>query len=95
MAGESLTIIGIAVSVSLFLLGYRQTIGARRERIRAANAELERILVRRIVLEKYTPTQMDLSRLIDGKAGDYRVRRADLISETPLSANMSETLTPG
>jgi len=77
-----LGILGIAVSVGLFLFGYRQTIGAKRERIGAANAELERILVRRIVLEKYTPNQLDLSRLIEGKARDYRVRPAEVLSES-------------
>ena len=73
--------LGIAVSVGLFLVAYRQTIGARKERIAAANSELERILVRRIVLEKYIPNETDISRLIEGKARDYRVRSTELLSE--------------
>ena len=74
-------VLGIAVSVGLFFIGYRQTVGARKERIAAANADLERILVRRIVLEKYLPTETDISRLLEGKARDYRVRSAEVLSE--------------
>jgi hypothetical protein len=84
MTDYLLGILGIVVSVGLFLIGYRQTIGAKKERIAVANAELEKILIRRIVLEKYTPSQLDLSRLIEGKARDYRVRPAELLSETQL-----------
>jgi hypothetical protein len=76
--------LGIAVSVGLFLVGYRQTVTARRERAHAAEVELERILVRRIVLESYRPTSLDLRRLIQGKARDYRIRRGDIVSEAPL-----------
>jgi len=79
-----LAIIGIVVSVVLFFIGYRQTVGAKKERVAAANRELERILLRRIVLEKYTPNLSDISRLIEGKARDYRVRPEELISETQL-----------
>lgn len=72
---------GIAVSVALFFLGYRQTIGAKKERVRSANNETEKILVRRTVLEEYTPRVEDIRRLVDGKARDFRVRPTDLLSE--------------
>ena len=75
---------GIVVSLLLFFVGYRQTIGSRKERIATTNAELERILVRRIVLEKYLPSEIDISRLIDGKTRDYRVRSAEVHSTTQL-----------
>ena len=75
---------GIVVSVFLFFIGYRRTIGVRKERIATANAELERILVRRIVLEKYLPSEIDISRLVDGKTRDYRVRPAEALSTTQL-----------
>ncbi len=75
-----LGIAGILVSVLLFLLGYRQTVGAKKERIGACNQALEKILVRRIVLESHAPTPLDIERLIQGKAHDYRVRPADLFS---------------
>ena len=82
MADYLLGVLGIAVSVGLFLLGYSQTVGAKKERIAAANTELERILVRRIVLEKYIPREIDISRVVEGKARDYRVRPAELLSES-------------
>jgi hypothetical protein len=84
MANYFLGILGIAVSVLLFLLGYRQTVGAKRERIASANTQLEAILIRRIVLEKHTPSQADLLRLIEGKARDHNVSAEDLVSEGQL-----------
>lgn len=79
-----LTFLGILVSVSLFLLGYRQTFGAYKERVRTANTDLEKVLLKRIVLESYQPTTEDLSRLINGKALDHRVKTRDLLSEIQL-----------
>lgn len=76
--------LGIFVSVALWMLGYRQTFGARKERARAANSELEKVLIRRVVLESYQPTVDDLSRLIGGKAREHRVKRGDLLSEVQL-----------
>jgi hypothetical protein len=72
--------LGILVSVVLFLVGYRQTIGARKERAKAANAALVRALTRRLVLESYSPRAPDLARLIEGKALDYQVRVNDLLT---------------
>ena len=79
-----LAIFGIAISIGLFLLGYRQTIGAKKERITSANTEVEKVLVRRIVLESYTPSLIDISRLLEGKARDFRVRVGDLLSESQI-----------
>lgn len=79
-----LTFLGILVSVGLFLLGYRQTVGAYKERVRTANTDLEKLLLKRIVLESYQPTTEDLSRLINGKALDHRVKTRDLLSEIQL-----------
>lgn len=76
-----LTFFGILVSVGLFLLGYRQTVGAYKERVQTANTDLEKVLLKRIVLELYRPTTENLSRLINGKAQDHRVKRRDLLSE--------------
>jgi hypothetical protein len=72
--------LGILVSVVFFIVGYRQTVGAKKERISACNGEVERILLRRIVLESFAPTRIDLERLLDGKARDFRVRSDDLRS---------------
>lgn len=79
-----LTFLGILVSVGLFVLGYRQTVGAYKERVRTANTDLEKVLLKRIVLESYQPTTEDLSRLINGKALDHRVKTRDLLSEIRL-----------
>jgi len=65
--------IGVIVSVVLFLVTYRQTIGARRQRAILANAELHRAVVRRMVLEGYQPTPADLERLARGKARHHRI----------------------
>jgi hypothetical protein len=53
------TVLGAAVSVGLFLIGYRQTVGARRERAKAASVELERTLLKRVLLEGYDPSIRD------------------------------------
>ncbi|MFA5804260.1 MAG: restriction endonuclease [Melioribacteraceae bacterium] len=84
MENYLLTFIGIIVSVILFLLSYKQTIGAKKERIRSANLEIEKILVRRIVLEDFTPLIQDIGRLIEGKARDYRVGNNELLSESQI-----------
>jgi hypothetical protein len=72
------TALGAFLSVALFLITYRQTVGARRERARAANTDLERMLTKRIVLERYLPEVGDLDRLIRAKAREQRVRHSDL-----------------
>lgn len=79
-----LTLLGILVSVVLFLLGYRKTFGARKERVKIANGELEKVLLKRVVLESYQPTIEELSRLVNGKARDHQVKPRDLLSEVQL-----------
>ena len=73
--------IGVFVSVVLFLVGYRKTIGARKERVQTANTDLERTLLKRILLEGYQPTVNEIRRFIEGKAQDHQVRTRDLLSE--------------
>ena len=72
--------LGIIVSVLLFLIGYRQTVGARKERVKSANDKLIETILRRIILEKYTPKRDEVKRLIEGKARDHKVRVKDLLS---------------
>ena len=84
MVNYWLPLLGIFISIVLSLWGYRQIVSARRERIRAANSELEKVVIRRIVLESYQPTVDDLLRLIGGKAREHRIKRGDLLSETQL-----------
>ena len=65
----------------LFLFGYRQTIGARKKRVRAANNAVHRALVRRMVLESYQPRYDDITRILEGKAREFQVSADDLYSE--------------
>ena len=83
-----LAVLGTAVSIFLFVIAHRQTIGARQERVRSANDEIEKILARRIVLEGFDPTQEEIVRLIDTKARDFRVRPTDLLSDSQFMNNI-------
>lgn len=100
METYALTFLGISVSVILFLLGYQKTVGARKERVKTANTDLEKVLLKRVVSESYQPTTDDLSRLINGKARDHRVKSIDLLSEVQLletaftRINESDFITP-
>lgn len=84
MSGYIQTAIGIFISIALFLIGYRQTIGARRERIGSANRAVYKSLLRRLVLEDYSPKIDDIHRLIDGKAREFKVGPGDLHASEPL-----------
>jgi hypothetical protein len=80
MLDTVLGVLGIAVSLLLFVIGYRQTVGAKKERVAACNQQVENILVRRIVLEAHVPKVLDIARLIEGKARDFRVGVTDVLS---------------
>lgn len=84
MDGYIQTAIGVAVSVTFFMIGYRQTIGARKERVASANRAVYRALLRRLVLENYAPKVEDLNRLVEGKAHEFRVSSGDLQSDEKL-----------
>lgn len=88
ITGIMFSVIGIAVSVISFLITYRQTISAKKERVRLCNDEIEKILVRRIVLEEFDPSAEEIMRLIDTKARDFRVRAMDLLSESQFLNNI-------
>jgi len=81
MDGYIQTGLGIIVSLILFVIGYRQTIGARKERARNANTSVHRAIMRRMVLEDYSPTYSDVTRLIEGKAREFQVSLNILLSE--------------
>ena len=72
-------LVGILVSVWLFALGYRRTIGAKRERIRSANDSIVRILLRRVSSENYTPRAADIQRFVGSKARQFKVRPDELL----------------
>ncbi|MDF4005235.1 hypothetical protein P3W33_17690 [Luteibacter sp. PPL552] len=84
MDGYIQTAIGIFISIVLFLIGYRQTIGARRERTASANRAVYKALLRRLVLEEYSPKLDDVNRLIEGKAQEFKVPSGDLYSDEQL-----------
>lgn len=75
------TALGIVVSVGLFLFGYRQTVGARKERARNANQPVHGALLRRMVLEDCSPAYDDLTRILESKAREFQVSVNDLLSE--------------
>lgn len=81
MDGYIQTGLGIFVSLILFIIGYRQTIGAKKERARNANLSIHRAVLRRMVLEEYAPVHSDITRLIEGKAREFQVSINDLRSE--------------
>ncbi len=78
MDGYIQTAVGVVVSVIFFLIGYRQTIGARKERVSSANRAVYKALLRRLVLEDYSPKIEDINRLIEGKAHEFKVSPEDL-----------------
>lgn len=53
----------------------------RADRCSYNNSDVEKVLIRRIVLESYTPRMADVTRLLEGKARDMRVRVSDLLGE--------------
>lgn len=81
MDGYIQTGLGILVSLVLFIIGYRQTIGAKKERAKNANSSIIRTMMRRMVLEDYSPVYKDISRIIEGKAREFQVSSNDLLSE--------------
>ncbi|PSF11700.1 hypothetical protein [Marinobacter shengliensis] len=81
MDGYIQTALGIIVSLVLFVIGYRQTIGAKKERSKNANSSIMRTIMRRMVLEDYSPIYKDIARLVEGKAREFQVSPNDLLSE--------------
>ncbi len=72
------TIMSVTLTLLLFWINFRCSIGARKERARAANAELERTVLRQVVQENYTPNAHQLEVLGRGFASDYQVREVDM-----------------
>ena len=80
-------ILGVALTIAFFVVGYRQTIGARRERARSANTQLLALLLQRIVLgEEMELDRSRIDKLILGFAVEYRVRFSDIHSVSQLEA---------
>jgi hypothetical protein len=72
-------LLGIVLTIVFFVVGYRQTIGARKERAGAVNREVTEILLRRLLLDaKFNPNIDTVEQLLKGKALEHRVRLADI-----------------
>ena len=72
---------GILFSILLFLLTYLQTIGKKRVRAKFANQDIHRSFMRRMIFEEYAPKFKDLTKIVEGKAREFRVSINDLLSE--------------
>jgi hypothetical protein len=72
---------GILVSIILFVLTYQQTIGAKRIRAKNANQDIHSLFMRRMVFEEYAPKFKDLTKIVEGKAREFKVSINDLLSE--------------
>jgi len=74
-------VLGVVLTILFFFIGYRQTIGARKERASAANREISDTLLRRLILDPdFTLQYEEIERFIAGKALDNRVKMSDVIA---------------
>jgi hypothetical protein len=76
-----LGIFGVVLTIAFFIIGYRQTIGARQEPARAANKALVDSLLRRLIQEpEFSIPRRDIPKLLSGWALDARIHVADMLS---------------
>lgn len=76
-----LGLLGIFVSVATFLISYKQTIGARKERARNVIGEINKTLYRNLILEEFVPSLEDLNRMLSSKILECRIKEGDLPAE--------------
>lgn len=53
----------------------------KKERVKTANEKIIETVLKRLILEKYTPKNEDLKRIIEGKSRDFKVKTRDLLTE--------------
>lgn len=83
----SLSVLGIVLTVLFFVVGYRQTIGARKERAKAANTQIVDVLFRRLAHEdSFVLTAAAIDKVIDGWALQARVRSGDILGPSEVEA---------
>src|SRR5687767_5091893 len=74
-------VLGVILTIVFFFVGYRQTIGARKERAGAANREILETFLRRFTLDTdFSVHYEEAERFVAGKALDSRVKRSDVLS---------------
>lgn len=77
--------LGVVLTVVFFAIGYRQTIGARKERARAANKGITDAFLRRIALDpEFIMDRTAIEKLLGGWAIDSRIRSIDMMSASDL-----------
>lgn len=76
-----LGVLGVLLTVIFFVIGYRQTIGADKERVITANRDILEILARRFTLESdFSLTARDVENFVLGKAIENHLPRSELYS---------------
>jgi hypothetical protein len=75
-----LAVFGIALSILFFIVGYRKTIGAKKERVSVADREIVHGLAKRLVLEDFAPTREEIDRFAAGKARQHLIAAVDVLS---------------
>lgn len=91
-----LSVLSVFLTVLFFVIGYRQTIGARRERAGIANQSLVDTFFRRLALEdNFDISRADVEKVLSGWALNAKLRRSDIYSlqdlENLLSAKAIES----
>jgi len=83
----SLGVLGVFLTILFFAVGYRQTIGARKERAKAANRQIVEALFRRLVLDDSFPIDKSgVFKVLLGTALTASVRTDDIHSVFELEA---------
>jgi hypothetical protein len=74
-------VLGVVLTIVFFFIGYRGTIGARKERATSTNREIVDTLLRRFTLDTSFSLQYDeIERFVAGKALSNRVKLTDVFS---------------
>lgn len=82
-----LNVLGLVLTVLFFVVGYRQTIGARKERARAANKRIIDTLFRRLTHEEnFSLSSSTVEKLLGGWALDARIRSSDMLGPDEVEA---------
>jgi len=73
--------LSVLVTIFLFIVSYRKTIGAKKERVNSTYNEIIKILVRNFVKSDYLPTVDEITRIIRSKSIENKIEVGDLPDE--------------